>query len=119
MTEILGHLHAGAATSASVLNHGHCLPCHMPCITSQFLPQQQGDRPQVAAPDTRNLDCMCKISEVPDDVVLIGKCSVRTVQATAVTLLSLKRRPAAVYKGKCDPRVLFHAFKALHDLRAA
>jgi hypothetical protein len=28
-------------------------------------------------------------------------------------------RPAAFYKETCDPRVLFHAFKALHDLRAA
>jgi oleate hydratase len=62
---------------------------------------------------------MCRFYELPDDVVFTGKCSVRTVQATAVTLLSLKGRLATVYKGTCDPRVLFHAFKALHDLRAA
>ena len=99
MTEKLGHLHADAATSASVLDLGLCIPCRMPCITSQFLPRQQGDRPQVAPPGTRNLGCMCKFCEVPDDVVFTVEYSVRTAQAAAVTLLSLKRRPPAVYKG--------------------
>jgi oleate hydratase len=34
-------------------------------------------------------------------------------------LLGLRREPPSVYKGKFDPRVLYKAFIALHDLAEA
>jgi oleate hydratase len=115
MTEVLGHLRAGAATAA-ILDNCICIPCAMPFITSQFLPRARGDRPQVVPEGTRNLAFIGQFCEMRDDVVFTVEYSIRTAQTAVASLLKLKRRPPAVYKGKYDPRVLFHAFEALHDI---
>ncbi len=44
--------------------------------------------------------------------------SVRSAQVAVHGLLGLQRNAPAVYQGKFDPRVLLHAFRALHDMRA-
>ena len=41
---------------------------------------------------------------------------IRSAQTAVYRLLGLKREPPAVYKGAFDPRVLFKAFMAMHDL---
>ena len=43
---------------------------------------------------------------------------IKTTQMAVSELLGLERRPPPVYKGAFDPRVLFKAFIALHDLGA-
>ena len=116
MTELLGHLRAPAA--ADLLEACICIPCMMPFITSQFLPREKGDRPQVIPRGSQNLAFIGQFVEVPDDVVFTVEYSIRSAQLAVSGLLGLKRGPPAIYKGKLDPRVLLKAFQALHDVRA-
>jgi oleate hydratase len=118
MTEILGHLQAGAA-APRILAASTCIPCMMPFITSQFLRRSSGDRPQVVPRGSKNLAFIGQFCEQPDDVVFTVEYSIRSAQAATYALLGLKREPPAVYKGKFDPRVLYKAFIALHDLAEA
>ncbi|MBB5055056.1 myosin-crossreactive antigen [Afipia massiliensis] len=87
----------------------------MPFITSQFLRRETGDRPQVIPQGWSNLAFTGQFCELPDDVVFTVEYSIRSAQAALYELLGMKRKPPPVYKGKFDPRVLYKAFKALHD----
>lgn len=117
MTEILGHLSIGAEAD-TVLGSCICIPCIMPFITSQFLPREHGDRPQVVPKGSHNLAFIGQFCELPDDVVFTVEYSIRSAQVAAYSLLGLQKKPPAVYKGKSDPRVLLKAFRALHDVPA-
>jgi oleate hydratase len=117
MTEVLGHLRV-TEEAARIMETSICIPCMMPFITSQFLPRAKGDRPDVVPEGSRNLAFMGQFCELPDDVVFTVEYSVRSAQTAVYRLLGLKREPPAVYKGTFDPRVLFKAFMAMHDLNA-
>jgi oleate hydratase len=115
MTELLGHLHLQAEV-ANILASSICIPCMMPFITSQFLPRGDGDRPQVIPKGYANLAFIGQFCELPDDVVFTVEYSIRSAQKAAYSLLGLHREPPAVYKGIFNPRVLFKAFIAIHDI---
>jgi oleate hydratase len=116
MTEVLGHLRI-EADAPRILGKLICIPCMMPFITSQFLRREEGDRPQVVPKGSRNLGFMGQFCELPEDVVFTVEYSVRSAQAAVYKLLGLKREPPPVYRGEFDPRVLYKAFMALHDLQ--
>ena len=115
MTEILGHLHL-EAHAAQILDTAICIPCMMPFITSQFLPRSKGDRPQVIPAGSKNLAFVGQYCEQPDDVVFTVEYSVRSAQTAVYSLLGLEKEPPPVYKGQYNPRVLFEAFMALHEI---
>jgi oleate hydratase len=115
LTEVLGHLRI-AAEAPEILAAAICIPCMMPFITSQFLRRSKGDRPPVVPPGSTNFAFMGQFCELPDDVVFTVEYSIRSAQAAVYALLRLKRKPPPVYKGAFDPRVLYEAFVALHDL---
>ncbi|TAD87199.1 MAG: oleate hydratase [Alphaproteobacteria bacterium] len=117
MTELLGHLRLDAE-AAQILDTSLCIPCMMPFITSQFLCREHGDRPQVTPAGWKNLWLMGQFCELPDDVVFTVEYSIRSAQVAVYAALGLKRSPPPVYKGAFDPRVLYRAFLALHDVRA-
>jgi len=117
MTEMLGHLRI-KAEAAKILETSTCIPCMMPFITSQFLPRAKGDRPHVVPKGSQNLAFIGQFCELPDDVVFTVEYSIRSAQTAAYALLGLKREPPAVYQGKLDPRVVYRAFRALHDVRS-
>ncbi len=117
LTEVLGHLHI-EAEAKDILRTSTCIPCMMPFITSQFLPRAKGDRPHIVPKGSRNLAFMGQFCEQPDDVVFTVEYSIRSAQTAVYTLLALNLSPPPVYQGKFDPRVLFRAFRALHDIRA-
>ena len=56
--------------------------------------------------------------ELPDDVVFTVEYSIRSAQTAVYDMLELNRKPPPVYRGKFDPRVLYRAFRALHDQQA-
>ena len=114
LTEVLGHLRVQAEAS-KILGDAICIPCMMPFITSQFLPRQKGDRPSVVPKGSKNLAFMGQFCELPEDVVFTVEYSIRSAQCAVYELLKLNRRPPPVYHGKFDPRVLYRAFRALHD----
>ena len=115
MTELLGQL--GASDRAETIMAGAiCLPCMMPFITSQFLAREKGDRPQVHPKGYANFAVTGQFCEQPDDVVFTVEYSIRSAMTAAYELLGLDRKPPAVFKGQLDPRNLYKAFRALHDL---
>ncbi len=116
MAEVLGHLRI-ETEAPRILETSICIPCMMPFITSQFLRREKGDRPQVIPQGSRNLAFTGQFCELPEDVVFTVEYSVRSAQAAVYGLLGSKREPPAVYHGQFDPRVLYRAFMALHDLR--
>jgi oleate hydratase len=61
---------------------------------------------------------MGQFCELPEDVVFTVEYSIRSAQTAVCALLGLKREPPSVYKGQFDPRVLYKAFMALHDIRS-
>ena len=115
LSEVLGHLHIEEEAS-KILKTSICIPCMMPFITSQFLRREKGDRPLVVPKGSKNLAFMGQFCELPEDVVFTVEYSIRSAQTAVYALLGLKREPPAVYQGKFDPRVLYKAFMALHDL---
>ncbi len=117
MPELLGHLHI-AGEAATILTDCICIPCAIPFITSQFLPRETGDRPQVVPNGYRNVAFMGQFCELPEDVVFTVEYSIRSAQVGVYALLGLNRRPAAVYQRKFDPHILYKAFMTLHDLRS-
>ncbi len=117
MTEILGHL--GITSEAEeILSNCTCIPCMMPFITSQFLPREAGDRPAIIPAGTRNLAFIGQFCEQKDDVVFTVEYSIRSAQTAVYRLLGLDREPPPVYHGAFDPRVLYKAFLALHDIKS-
>lgn len=115
MTELLGHL--GALDRAEeILAGAICLPCMMPFITSQFLARASGDRPAVHPEGFANFAVTGQFCEQPEDVVFTVEYSVRAAMTAVYELLGLDRKPPAVFKGQLDPRNLYKAFRALHDL---
>ncbi|MDW5317501.1 oleate hydratase [Rhizobium sp. PL01] len=117
MAEIIGHLRL-SSHGASLLNDAICIPCMMPFITSQFLPREARDRPQIIPGGYTNLAFAGQFCELPDDVVFTVEYSIRSAQTAVNSMLGLKREAPAVYKGKFDPAVLYEAFKALHGIAA-
>ena len=63
----------------------------MPFITSQFLPREKGDRPQVVPEGSTNLAFIGQFCELPDDVVFTVEYSIRSAQTAVYTLLGLNR----------------------------
>ena len=117
MTEVMGHLRI-TAEAEKILNTSICIPCMMPFITSQFLPREKGDRPQITPKGSQNFAFIGQFCELPDDVVFTVEYSIRSAQTAVYALLGLKLEPPAVYQGKFDPKVLYRAFRALHDAPA-
>jgi oleate hydratase len=117
MTEVMGHLRI-KAEATKILETSICIPCMMPFITSQFLPREKGDRPQVVPKGSQNLAFIGQFCELPDDVVFTVEYSIRSAQTAVYALLGLDLDPPPVYQGKFDPRVLYRAFRALHDVRS-
>ena len=116
MTEILGHLHSESDTQR-ILKGAISIPCMMPFITSQFLPREKGDRPQVVPPGWKNLAFTGQFCELPDDVVFTLEYSIRSAQTAVYSLFKLKREPPAIYKEPYDSGILRRAFRTSGDLR--
>jgi len=75
---------------------------HDAVITSQFLRREKGDRPEIVPPGSTNLAFVGQFCELPADVVFTVEYSIRSAQTAVYSLLGLKRRYRAVYKGQYD-----------------
>jgi oleate hydratase len=115
MQEVLGHFHI-TTEADGILGSCMCIPCTMPFITSQFLRRDAGDRPAVIPEHTRNLGLVGQFCELPGDVVFTVEYSIRSAQNAVASLLRLERTAPPMYEGIYDPRVLYQAFRALHNI---
>jgi oleate hydratase len=96
-----------------ILETSTCIPCLMPYITSQFLPQRKGDRPRVVPDGSTNLAFLGQFCEIPDDVVFTVEYSVRSAQIAVYSLLHLDRSVSPIFRGYRDPRVVFDSLRTL------
>jgi oleate hydratase len=87
LRELRGHLRLDADT----LDGAICIPCHMPYITSMFMPRSKGDRPMPVPTGSRNLALVSQFVEIPDDVVFTVEYSVRAAQMATYELLGIDR----------------------------
>jgi oleate hydratase len=79
---------------------------------------RKGDRPQIRPEGLTNMAFVGQFCELPDDVVFTVEYSIRSAQTAVYSLLGMEQKPPAVYKGQYDPRVLYKAFKTLHNVKA-
>lgn len=83
----------------------------MPYITSQFMPREKGDRPQVIPAGSGNFAFIGQLCEIPDDVVFTVEYSVRSAQIGVYSLLHLDKKVSPLYKGQHDLGILLNSIK--------
>jgi oleate hydratase len=92
LRELCGHLRL----DQDVFSQANCIPCHMPYITSMFMPRKPGDRPLPLPRGSRNLAFVSQFVEIPGDVVFTVEYSVRAAQTAVYGLLHLDRAVAPI-----------------------
>lgn len=88
LTELCGHLRF----DRSVMSGANCIPCHMPYITSMFMPRMKTDRPLPLPDSSKNLAFVSQFVEIPEDVVFTVEYSIRAAQMAVYQLLGIKKQ---------------------------
>ncbi len=96
-------------------NSANTIPCHMPYITSYFMPRALGDRPLVVPQDSVNLAFIGNFAETERDTVFTTEYSVRTAMEAVYTLTNLERGVPEVFASSFDLRTLMNAIYYLND----
>ncbi len=104
-----GHIADLARNSASTV------PCHMPYITSYFMPRALGDRPLVVPNGSKNLAFIGNFAETPMDTVFTTEYSVRTAMEAVYSLLNIDRGVPEVFGSSFDIRMLLRSIYYLND----
>ena len=112
LSELLSHLRFDLQ-APSILDAANCIPCMMPYITSQFMPREKGDRPQVVPAGSGNFAFIGQFCEIPDDVVFTVEYSVRSAQIGVYSLLHLDKKVSPLYKGQHDMGILLNSIKTM------
>ena len=108
--EFLFHLGVPSDQIADLArNSAHTVPCHMPYITSYFMPRALGDRPQVIPDGSINLAFIGNFAETVRDTVFTTEYSVRTAMEAVYTLARVDRGVPEVFASSFDMRTLLNA----------
>jgi oleate hydratase len=91
------------------------VPCHMPYITSYFMPRAAGDRPLVVPEGSTNLAFIGNFAETERDTVFTTEYSVRTAMEAVYTLTDVQRGVPEVFDSSFDIRVLANTLYYLND----
>ncbi|MDP4076385.1 oleate hydratase [Acidovorax sp. A1169] len=87
LQELCGHLRL----DLSIMKTANCIPCHMPYITSMFMPRAPGDRPLPVPPGSKNFAFISQFVEIPLDTVFTVEFSVRAAQMAVYQLLGIEK----------------------------
>lgn len=112
LAELSHHLRLGDRATKFFAG-ANCIPCMMPFITSQFMPRQAGDRPEVVPKQAKNFAFLGQFTEIPRDCVFTVEYSIRSAQRAVYKLLNLKQQEKAIYRGDRNPAVLWRALWTL------
>lgn len=96
-------------------NSANTVPCHMPFITTYFMPRAIGDRPLVVPEGSVNLAFIGNYAETKRDTVFTTEYSVRTAMEAVYTLLKIDRGVPEVFDSCFDVRVLLRSIYYLND----
>lgn len=94
------------------------ITCHMPYITTYFMPRGSKDRPLVVPKHSKNLAFIGNYAETPRDTVFTTEYSVRTAMEAVYTLLHVDRGVPEVFASAFDVRMLLNAFYYLNDQKS-
>ena len=110
LRELCGHLRFDLDTVRGAI----CLPCHMPYITSMFMPRLKTDRPLPVPKQSKNLAFISQFVEIENDVVFTVEYSVRAAQTAVYQLLNVDRQVPPITAHDKSVKVQFEAvIKAL------
>ena len=89
-----------------ILEHSYVSIAAMPYITSQFMPRQIDDRPEVIPDGCVNLAFIGQYVEMPADVSFTVESSVRTAMMAVWGLTGLQKPKIPMYEPLFDIRVI-------------
>lgn len=110
MTELLYHLNM-LDIKDELLAHTYISTCMMPYITTQFMPRNKTDRPEIVPDGCTNIAFIGQYVEVPDDVVFTVEMSVRTGLTSVYKLTGLEKDIPEVYPSRYDIRNIVDSWK--------
>ncbi|MFH1175616.1 MAG: oleate hydratase [bacterium] len=111
LQEICGHFGFSKVKTEKIITTSECVPCLMPYITSQFSPRKKGDRPEVVPEKALNFAFLGQYVEIPNEIVFTVEYSIRSAQIAVYRLLNLDKKPAPIYKGQYNLKVVWNAIK--------
>jgi oleate hydratase len=112
IAELSGHLML-TSEQISWFDDARVIPCRMPFITSQFMPRQPGERPNVHPSGARNFAVIGQFCELPRDYVFTVEYSVRSARTAVAALTGQVSAPPPVARTDLDPIVLVRAARVL------
>jgi oleate hydratase len=112
ITEFCGHLKLSNKQKAW-FDGARVLTCRMPFITSQFMPRQPGDRPNIRPEGSRNFAVIGQFCEQPRDCVFTVEYSIRSARSAVASLTGRVTPPPPVARTDLDPMVLIRAARVL------
>ncbi|SDD57932.1 oleate hydratase [Ruegeria marina] len=110
--ELCGHLQLTDDQKAW-FDTAKIVPCRMPYITSQFMPREPGDRPDVRPHGAENFAVIGQYCELPRDCVFTVEYSVRSARTAVASLTGRSDPPPPVARTDLDPRVIVRASRVL------
>lgn len=112
ITELCGHLKLDASQIAW-FDDARVLPCRMPYITSQFMPRNPGDRPDIHPKGARNFALIGQFCEQSRDCVFTVEYSIRSARTAVAGFMDRVDPPPPVARTDLDPMVLIRAARVL------
>lgn len=112
IAELSGHLML-TNEQISWFDGARVIPCRMPFITSQFMPRQPSERPNVYPSGARNFAVIGQFCELPRDCVFTVEYSVRSARTAVAALTGRVSSPPPVARTDLDPIVLIRAARVL------
>jgi len=113
--ELLYHLGIEPQDMSAYIDEVIVRPVMMPYITSQFMPREKQDRPQVVPKGSINLAFLGQFVEIEGDCVFTVEYSVRSAIMAVYTLLGLEKQVPEIYPSQYDIRVIAAASKAMRS----
>jgi len=111
--ELLYHLGIEPQDMGEYIDEVIVRPVMMPYITSQFMPREKQDRPQVVPKGSINLAFLGQFVEIEGDCVFTVEYSVRSAMIGVYKLLGLDKNPPEIYPSQYDIRVLAKASQTM------
>lgn len=96
-----------------IISHAIAIPTVMPYITSQFMPRQIKDRPEIIPDTVTNLAFIGQFVELEGDVVFTVETSVRTAMTAVYKMYHLDKPIVPLFKGQYDIRMMTIALKTM------
>lgn len=115
LRELLYHLNVEGELMEDIVKSAIVKPVMMPYITSQFMPREKGDRPEVIPEGSQNLAFLGQFAEISDDCVFTVEYSVRSAMMAVYGLLNLEKEIPPVYGSRFDIRAVTAAAKTMYS----